>query len=193
MFCMTAHSHSLWPHGPGVIPVHDNFSHFERSEHFFPRKLWEVWRDPKPHSMGEWKKGRKGYNERKIWKTSRPELFFWFNLLAKSVSGTDKIWDMCTKQLSLAIIHASRLKHAQISRLIDGRMHHGPKNPAKISNDVFFPLVSAYFSLSKPALPELICNANSPTVFQILEKARHFPGKMRRIYSNSCKHEGIYK
>lgn len=57
IFCTMAHSHSLWPHGPGVIPVRDNFSHFQRSEHFFPRKLWEVWRDPNPYSMEEWEKG----------------------------------------------------------------------------------------------------------------------------------------
>lgn len=119
--------YSLWPHSPGVIPVLDSFSHFERSEQFFPRKLWQVWRAPKPCSVGEWKKGREWYNEGNIWKESRPEACFWFILLAKSVSRTDKIWDNVHKaELPLAIIHTSRLKPAQISRLIDGKMHQEP-------------------------------------------------------------------
>lgn len=56
-------------------------------------------------------------------------------------------------ELPLAIIQASRLEHAQIRRLIDDRMHHSPRNPAKISPDVFSLLCLHIFHyLNQPSL-----------------------------------------
>jgi len=56
---------------------------FERSEYFFLKKLQRARRDSERYCMGEWKKGRKWYNEWSSWRTSRPEVFFWLKLLAR--------------------------------------------------------------------------------------------------------------
>lgn len=82
---------SLWPQGPAVIPVQDNFSQFEGSEHFFPRKLGQIWGHPKPYSMGEWKKGRKWYNDRKIWKKTRPEVLGFFDSIYWQIQSAGQI------------------------------------------------------------------------------------------------------
>lgn len=106
-----------------------------------------------------------------------------------SVSRTDKklrLRYIDETEFTLAIIHATDWS---INRLADCLMTACTMVPRTLER--FFPLmffspfVPAYFSLSKPVLPELNCNANPPITYYIFEKARYFPGKMRTIYSNS--------
>lgn len=90
-------------------------------------------------------------------------------------------------EFTLAIIHATDWS---INRLADCLMTACTTVPRTLERFFpwcFFPLLCLHiFHYPKPVLPELNCNANPPITYYIFEKASYFPGKMRRIYSNSC-------